>query len=46
MEKDDSDQSDRVSPSNPIKFMIMESQCESEDPDIMDLPECNNLLNW
>jgi len=38
MEKDDSDQSDRVSPSNSIKFMIMESQCESEDPDIMDLP--------
>jgi hypothetical protein len=38
MEKDDSDQSDRVSPSNPIKFMIMESQCESEDPDIMGLP--------
>lgn len=38
MEKDDSDQSDRVSPSNPIKFIIMDSQIESEDPDITDLP--------
>lgn len=38
MEKDDSDQSDRVSPSNPIKFIIMDSQIESEDPDSTDLP--------
>ncbi|CAC5395000.1 TP53BP1 [Mytilus coruscus] len=38
MDKEDSDSNDKGSPSDPVKFIIMDSQYESEDPDIMHLP--------
>ncbi|XP_063431720.1 TP53-binding protein 1-like [Mytilus trossulus] len=38
MDKEDSDSNGKGSPSDPVKFIIMDSQYESEDPDIMHLP--------
>ncbi|XP_076103052.1 uncharacterized protein LOC143072129 isoform X2 [Mytilus galloprovincialis] len=35
---EDSDSNGKGSPSDPVKFIIMDSQYESEDPDIMHLP--------